>query len=297
MSSGAETAGTYNAFECFTMEDVDTRLEGIFNYFDNNTTKLLIYIGRYMDQRPSFGSNAAQNKQGGPLYSDFRYWRGGFMGRDFLSSVKSGKLGEGKEPTDENKEKIRERKEADLEQMQMIRRRASILGLKEKLTNESGRRLSSVDKTNAIVEEAKKLAKLEDDEEEDMGLAALFEEELPEEEKNWKYLPYNPISGNACDEALGEQLNTWEIDVNITRLKQKKKKKGKGKDKNIYRVNKKKYIVRYIHNVLLCKELGPGGKSKGFQELIPILREIAGMPSVEAGTLPKKKKGIKIHGN
>jgi len=154
--AGSETAGTYNAFECLTMEDVDTKLEGVFNYFDNNTTKLLIYIGRYMDQLPNFGANASQNKQEGPLYSDFRFWRGGFMGRDFLSSVKSGKLAEGKEPDEENKERIRERKEADLEQMQIIRRRASILGLQKKLTNESGRRLSSVEKTAAIIEEAKK---------------------------------------------------------------------------------------------------------------------------------------------
>jgi len=291
--AGAETAGTYNAFECMTMEDVDTRLEGIFNYFDNNTTKLLIYVGRYMDQRPNFGANASQNKQEGPLYSDFRFWRGGFMGRDFLSSVKSGTLAEGKEPDEENKGKIRERKEADLDQMQTIRRRASILALKEKLSTESGRRLSSVEKTCAIVEEAKKLARLEDEEEEELGLALLFAEELDEEEKAWNYLPYNPISGNAADEALAEQLNIWEIDVNIRRMKNKKKKK-KGKTKNIYKVKGKKYIVRYIHGLLLCKEIG--GKSKTFQELIPLLREIAGMPSVPADAKPKKKKGIKVHG-
>eukprot|EP00463_Aulacantha_scolymantha_P006785 TRINITY_DN946_c0_g1_i1.p1 TRINITY_DN946_c0_g1~~TRINITY_DN946_c0_g1_i1.p1 ORF type:complete len:82 (-),score=20.03 TRINITY_DN946_c0_g1_i1:341-550(-) len=56
-----------------------------------------------------------------------------------------------------------------------------------------------------------------------MGLAALLRRRVARGRKNWKYLPYNPISGNACDEALGEQLNTWEIDVNITRLKQKRK--------------------------------------------------------------------------
>jgi len=248
-----------------------------------------------MDQRPNFGANASQNKQDAPLYSDFRFWRGGFMGRDFLTSVKAGTLKEGKEPDEKSKELIQERKEADLEQMQMIRRRASILGLQEKLTNEKGRRLSSVEKTAAIIEEAKKLAKQEDAEEEELGLKFLFgedDEELPEEEKSWKYLPYNPMVGNETDEALAEQLNIWEIDVNIKRLKRRKK-RGK-KNKNIYKVNKTKYIVRYIHGALLCKELG--GKDKSFQELIPLLRKIAGMPSVASDAKPKKKKGIKIHG-
>jgi len=299
--AGAETAGTYNAFECLTMEDVDNRLEGIFNYFDNNTTKLMIYIGRYMDQRPNFGANASQNKQDGPLYSDFRFWRGGFMGKDFLSCVKSGTLKEGKEMDEEAKKKDIERKEADLEQMQMIRRRASILGLQEKLTNEKGRRLSSVEKTTAIIEEAKKLAKQEDKEEKALGLSELFEEDLPEEEKSWKFLPYNPISGNEVDEALAEQLNIWEIDVDIKRLKNKSKKGKKGKKekskiKNIYKVNSTKYIVRYIHGVLLCKELNPSKSGKkAFQELIPLLRQIAGMPAA-SGDDAKKKKGITIHG-
>jgi hypothetical protein len=296
--AGAETAGTFNAFDCLTMEDVDTRLEGVFNYFDNNTTKLMIYIGRYMDQRPNFGANAAQNKQGGPLYSDFRFWRGGFMGRDFLSSVKTGTLSEGKDQDEEAKEKEIACKESELAQMQMIRRRASILGLQEKLTNESGRRLSSVEKTAAVIEEAKKLALQEDEEEEMMGLASLFEEDLPEEEKSWKYLPYNPMANNEVDEALAEQLNIWEIDVNIKRLKNKrKKKKGrKGKIKDIYKVSGQKYVVRYIHGVLLCKELNPKAKGKGFQELIPLLRQIAGMPAAGDDS-KKKKKGIKIHGN
>merc|ERR1712233_283899 len=123
------------------------------------------------------------------------------------SSVKSGTLTEGKDQTDDTKEASRARKEAELSQMQMIRRRASVLGLQAKLTNESGRRLSSVEKTAAIVAEAQKLAKEEGDEEEMLGLSGLFEEELPEEEKGWKYLPYNAQANDAVDEALAEQLN------------------------------------------------------------------------------------------
>merc|ERR1712173_379799 len=107
-------------------------------------------------------------------------------------------------------------------EMQNIRRRASIIGLQKKLVSESGRKLSNVDKTKLVVSEAIKLA---EEEEKDMGLADLFTAELPEEEKNWKYLPYNPIPNDEVDEALAEQLNIWEIDVNIKRLKGKNKKK------------------------------------------------------------------------
>jgi len=298
--AGAETTGAYNPFECLTMEDVDSRLENIFNYFDNNTTKLMIYVGRYMDQRPNFGADASQNKQGEDLFSDFRFWRGGFSGRDFLSSVKSGTLTEGKEQSEAAKEAARARKEAELSKMQMIRRRASVLGLQAKLTNESGRRLSSVEKTAAIVAEAQKLAKEEDEEEEMLGLAGLFEEELPEEEKSWKYLPYNPQSDDPVDEALAEQLNIWEIDVDIRKLRNKSKKRGhrKGKVKDIYRVQNKKYVVRFIHGVLLCKELNSSGEKKGFQELIPLLRKVAGMtPASEEQTAKRRGRGIKVHGN
>merc|ERR1711953_279818 len=121
--------------------------------------------------------------------------------------------------------------EQQLTEMQNIRRRASIIGLQKKLESESGRRLSNVDKTKLVVSEAIKLAQQEEEEETNMGLEALFSEELPEEEKSWKYLPYNPIPNDEVDEALAEQLNIWEIDVNIRRLKgnSKKRKSKKGK--------------------------------------------------------------------
>jgi len=280
--------------ECLTLEDVDMRLEGILNYFDNNTTKLLIYIGRYMDQRPYFGANASQNKQGFSFFSS-----------NFLTSVQTGALDDVKEKTEEEKRKERERNEQQLAEMQNIRRRANIIGLQKKLVGEKGRRLSNVEKTTLVVKEAIKLAAQEETEEQSMGLTENFTEELPEEEKSWKYLPYNPIPNDEVDEALGEQLNIWEIDVNIKRLKGKNKKKQakKGKkNKIVYRVGKKRYIVRFIHGVLLCKEIGKDTKAKGFQELIPLLRKVAGMPEKSGDDEKKKvtekakKKGIKIHG-
>jgi len=175
------------------------------------------------------------------------------------------------------------------------------------LGDETGRRLSNVEKTSLVVKEAIKLAAQEEDDECNMGLDELFTEELPEEEKNWKYLPYNPIPNDEVDEALAEQLNIWEIDVNIKRLKGKNKKKqakSKKKNKIIYRLGKKKYIVRFIHGVLLCKELNPpkDATTKGFQELIPLLRKVAGMPEQSGDDEKKKvtekakKRGIKIHG-
>merc|ERR1712076_91298 len=191
--------------------------------------------------------------------------------------------------------------EQQLTEMQNIRRRASIIGLQKKLASENGRRLSNVDKTKLVVSEAIKLAQQEEEEETSMGLEALFTEELPEEEKNWKYLPYNPIPNDEVDEALAEQLNIWEIDVNIKRLKGKTK-KGK-KNKIIYKFGKKKYVVRFIHGVLLCKQQGKGAPAKGgFQELIPLLRKIAGMPEKSGEeenqkvTAKAKRRGIQIHG-
>merc|ERR1719422_2919379 len=86
-----------------------------------------------MDQRPNFGANAVQSKQDGPLYSDFRFWRGGFTGRDFLNSVKSGSIGSDKKDQDEeSKQKEITLKQSELSEMQMIRRRASVIGLQEK---------------------------------------------------------------------------------------------------------------------------------------------------------------------
>jgi len=300
--SGAETAGTYTAFECLTMEDVDQRLENVFNYFDNNTTKLMIYIGRYMDQRPTFGANASQNKQDGPLYSDFRFWRGGFSGRDFLNSVKSGSINDEKKDQDEeSKQKEITLKQSELSEMQMIRRRASVIGLQEKIKKErvaSGRKTTNAEETNLIVQEALKLAKQEEEEEDAMGLIALFGEEeeceLPDEEKSWKYLPYNAMVGNAVDEALAEQLNIWEIDVNIKRLSRRRKKKNRNvKMKDIYRVNDTKYIVRFIHGVLLCRPLDSGDKKSTFEELIPLLRKLAGMPATGDAAA---RKGPTVHG-
>merc|ERR1719422_164532 len=251
-----------------------------------------------MDQRPYFGSTASSKK-------DFCFWKGGGFANNFLTCVQTGELDKEVEKTPEEKQKDKETAGQQLIEMQNIRRRASILSLKKKLGGESGRKLSNVDKTKLVVTEAIKLAAQEEKEEQNMGLDSLFDANLPEEEKNWKYLPYNPIPNDEVDEALAEQLNIWEIDVNIKRLKGKNKKKGakKGKkNKIIYKVAKKKYVVRFIHGVLLCKQIGKNAPAKGgFQELIPLLRVVAGMPEKSGEenkkvTAKTKRRGIQIHG-
>merc|ERR1712083_1261374 len=163
----------------------------------------------------------------------------------------------------------------------------------------SGRKTSNAQETSLIVSEALKLAAQEDEEEDAMGLVGLFGEddedcELPEEEKNWQYLPYNAMAGNEVDEALAEQLNIWEIDVNIRRLNRRRKKKNRNvKMKDIYRVNDTKYIVRFIHGVLLCRPLNSGDKKSTFEELIPLLRKLAGMPATGDAAA---RKGPTVHG-
>merc|ERR1712130_600966 len=88
------------------------------------------------------------------------------------------------------------------------------------------------------------------------------------------------------------------------KIKKKRGKKGK-KNKIIYKVGKKRrYIVRFIHGVLLCKQLNPpkDATNKGFRELIPLLRKVAGMPEKSGDAERKKvtekakKRGIKVHG-
>jgi hypothetical protein len=187
------------------------------------------------------------------------------------------------------------------------------VGLQKKMKSDEGRRLSQVEKNAYVVDAAVELAKQEEQEDQELGIGKLFgNDEEEEEQKKWKYLPYIAIAGDEVDEALAEQVNIYEIDVNIKRIVQKGKKKKK--NKILYKINKKKYAVRYIHNVLLVKQTvadkkDPKKKSTKWVELIPMLRELAGMKPIhseeiqkevqkaKADLSKKKSKGskIKIH--
>lgn len=89
---------------------------------------------------------------------------------------------------------------------------------------------------------------------------------VSDDEKDWEFLPYIPYRNDAVDHALGESLNTEEIDVNIKRL-------TVGKGKIVYRFgpegNVQLHKVRCVHGVLLTKY---GGE---WVELIPLLRGFA----------------------
>jgi len=113
-------------------------------------------------------------------------------------------------------------------------------------------------------EEKKKEEKKEDD---DLDL---------EELDKFEYLPYIPFPGDAMDEALAEELNTHEIDINIKRTIAKS-------GRVVYRFGGKRHLVRYIHGVLLVKE------EKVWSELMPILRKLAGLPDADNDIFSKKK--------
>jgi len=89
---------------------------------------------------------------------------------------------------------------------------------------------------------------------------------VSDDEKDWNFLPYIPFRNDPVDQALGESLNTEEIDVNIKRL-------TVGKGKVVYRFGPEGKVllhkVRCVHGVLLTKEDGK------WVELIPLLRELA----------------------
>lgn len=89
------------------------------------------------------------------------------------------------------------------------------------------------------------------------------EEDLDLEELDkFEFLPYIPFPGDEMDEALAEELNTYEIDVNIKRTLAKS-------GRVVYRFGQKRHLVRFIHGVLLVRE------GKIWNELIPVLKKLA----------------------
>merc|ERR1712080_599926 len=169
----------------------------------------------------------------------------------------------------------------EIRKTQKLRRRASQVAVSSHLTSESGRRLSALEKNLYVVDKAIELANQEEEEDAKLGLGVEDEKEVEEpKDKNWKFLPYEPVQGDPVDELLAEQLNIFEIDVDIRPLKLKNKKKKKGKREKggkgiFYRIQGKKKRVRFIHGVLLLREGGKGGE---WIELVPYLRKLAGLP-------------------
>jgi len=80
---------------------------------------------------------------------------------------------------------------------------------------------------------------------------------------NYDFLPYIAFPGDEMDEALSEELNTFEIDINIKRV-------VANSGRIVYRWGGKRHLVRYIHGVLLVKE------EKVWNKLTPVLQKFAG---------------------
>lgn len=115
-----------------------------------------------------------------------------------------------------------------------------------------------------------------DPEKESVKIQRKTEEEIDLEEiDKFEYLPYVSHPGDTLDEALGEQLNTFEIDINIKRIITKS-------ERVVYRYGGSRHLVRYIHGVLLVKENGI------WTELVPELRKLAGKDSAESDIFSKK---------
>eukprot|EP00463_Aulacantha_scolymantha_P002797 TRINITY_DN3540_c0_g1_i1.p1 TRINITY_DN3540_c0_g1~~TRINITY_DN3540_c0_g1_i1.p1 ORF type:complete len:81 (-),score=7.29 TRINITY_DN3540_c0_g1_i1:71-313(-) len=69
------------------------------------------------------------------------------------------------------------------------------------------------------------------------------------------------------DEALAEQLNTFEIDINMKRIETKS-------GKVLYRYNGRRHLVRFIHGVLLVRKTGYGLNSFPSSENWPVWTEL-----------------------
>lgn len=268
-------AGFGLSCECLDLTDVDQRLEQILRYFDGNVARFYIQLGRFL------AAKEAKKIAAKPI------------------------VGEEKDDEKEDEAQAKRDQEAvemELENMHKLRRKAQMVNINKKMKSDEGRRLSQVEKNAYVMEAAVELAKTEEEETKALGLDEIFGDDDDEEEK-WKFLPYQPLAGDDVDEALAEQLNVWEIDINIKRLKGKKKGKKKKKkkgvikqEKKMYKVQKKIMQLKLIHGVLLSKEqFRAKGKKKDFDwvECVPVLRKMAGMKSQYSEEQQKEVEKIK----
>lgn len=262
--------------ECLDLTDVDQRLEQILRYFDGNVARFYIQLGRYLAQKE------AKKIANRPIVSEEK---------------------EQKETSEQKKKRDEEAVAMELESMHKLRRKAQMVNINKKMKSEEGRRLSQVEKNAYVMEAAVELAKTEEEETKNLGLDEIFGSD--DDEEKWKFLPYQPLAGDDVDEALAEQLNVWEIDINIKKLKSKKKGKKKKKkkgpvktEKKMYKVQKKIFQLKLIHGVLLCKEQirGKGKKNQkdpDWVECVPTLRKMAGMKSQYSEEQQKEIEKIK----
>jgi len=261
-----------------TVSEVNQSIGDILEYFDNDSTRFTVFLSRFLDKNYNlYYVKTEEEKEKERL----------------REAAKAGpkvslEVGDGK---------TKEVSKDELASTQKLRRRASQVAVSSHLNSDSGRRLSALEKNLYVVDAAIKLANKEEDEDTKLGVEIDDKEEEEVKDKNWKFLPYTPVQGDPVDELLAEQLNIFEIDVDIRPLKLKKKKKKGRKEKAgnkgiFYRIQGKKKRIRCIHGVLLLREAG------SWIELIPHLRSLAGLPAMDQETsiqtfISKSKKGKK----
>lgn len=247
-----------------TVAEVNQSVGDILEYFDNDSTRFTVFLSRFLDKNYSLYYTPTEEEK--------------------AKEAEKEKAKSGPKVTVTSDGKSKEvSTSSELRTAQKMRRRASQVAVSAHLASDSGRRLSALEKGLFVVNKAVELANKEENEDTELGVEV--EEDKEEQQvpdKNWKFLPYEPVNGDPVDELLAEQLNVFEIDVDIRPLQLKKKKKKRGKDKGgkkiFYRVQGKKKRVRCIHGVLLLKE------KSDWVELIPKLRALAGMAPMDKDT-------------
>jgi len=219
-------------------------MDGLMEYFQNDTNKFLVFLGKYMAKEKPSSTPAVNNLMAG-----------------LVEPAPSAATSE---------------EDAELLKMQQQRRKVSLLNVRRSISasqNKIGRRLSQLEMHQEMVKSAVEIAAIEEDEDikaEEMEKATAkpgeeAEESEEEEEEVFKYLPYRPVLGDEVDEALALKLNDMKLDVDVKRTKNAKKKTRN--TKRGYKLDNNKYEVRLVHGILVCKT---SGDSK-WTEFIPVL--------------------------
>lgn len=201
-----------------TREEASDTLDGVLDYFDGDSAKLLIFLGQYLS-----------GARGEPM--------GGLVGNPAAAAVAP----EADVPAGSEDELMA----AEMIELQNQRRKMNLAQVQKRVSqvDPSGRRLSQMEQQQIILESALEIA--EQEEQEDV---VLEEEAPPAEDEDdveasieYKFLPYVPMPRDEVDVAVAEYVNLNKLDILITRKftkKDKKKKGSKAKNKNMKRVYK-----------------------------------------------------------
>lgn len=221
-----------------TREEASETLDGVLDYFDGDSAKLLIFLGQYL-----------AGARGEPM--------GGLVGNPAAAAAAAP---DAEVPVGSEDDLMA----AEMIELQNQRRKMNLAQVQKRVSqvDPSGRRLSQMEQQQIILESALEIA--EQEEQEDV---VLEEEAPPAEDEDdieasieYKFLPYVPMPRDEVDVAVAEYVNLNKLDILITRKftkKDKKKKGSKSKNKNmkrVYKLGKKSYTVRYVHQILICRD-------------------------------------------